>query len=101
MTVFARSAAQADAAATLIANAVNVNHPHVQRTSAREVFPDGDLEQLEVTTDVGELPQEAILMAINQGSRVAARFLELGHIKGALLYLQGQRRAVGHMAIMR
>ena len=42
-TVLAATAAAADAAATLIANAVNVDHPSIERRPARDLDPDSDL----------------------------------------------------------
>ena len=42
-TVLAATAAAADAAATLIANAVNVEHPAIERRPARDLDPDSDL----------------------------------------------------------
>src|SRR5580700_2735609 len=56
VTVLADRAALADAAATIIANAVNLpDHPKVQRVPARDLVPDSDLGDLAVTVDVGEL----------------------------------------------
>ena len=50
VTVLAATAAAADAAATLIANAVNVDHPSIERRPARELDPDSDLVDLPVTS---------------------------------------------------
>ena len=55
-TVLAATAAAADAAATLIANAVNVDHPAIERRPACELDPDSDLLDLPVTVAVGPLP---------------------------------------------
>ncbi|MGP1676440.1 MAG: UPF0280 family protein, partial [Burkholderiales bacterium] len=49
VTVFARDAATADAAATMIANAVNVEHPAISRLPARALRADSDLGELPVT----------------------------------------------------
>ncbi|TGS52683.1 UPF0280 family protein, partial [Mesorhizobium sp. M3A.F.Ca.ET.201.01.1.1] len=44
VTVLARSGAEADAAATLIANAVDLpGHPAIRRVPARDLAPDSDL----------------------------------------------------------
>src|SRR5689334_13601643 len=59
-TVLARDGAAADAAATLIANAVNADHPAITRRSARELDPDSDLGEHLVTVDVGALDGAAI-----------------------------------------
>ena len=50
VTVLARSGAEADAAATLIANAVDLpGHPAIKRMPARELAPDSDLGDRLVT----------------------------------------------------
>ena len=46
VTVLARRAAEADAAATLIANAVDLDHPAIQRRPASSLDPDSDLGEL-------------------------------------------------------
>src|SRR2546427_11515521 len=56
VTVLAHRAAQADAAATVIANAVNLpGHPSILRAPARRIFPDSDLGDLWGTQHVGNL----------------------------------------------
>lgn len=56
VTVLASSAAVADAAATLLANAVDLpGNPKIERTPARELDPDSDLGERLVTTGVGPL----------------------------------------------
>src|SRR5207302_3045389 len=56
VTVLAESAAAADAAATVIANAVDLpGHPAITRVPACELAPDSDLGTRLVTQDVGEL----------------------------------------------
>jgi len=52
-TILARDAATADVAATLVANAVDVDSPAVRRRPARELDPDSDLRDLLVTVSVG------------------------------------------------
>ena len=49
VTVLARDAPAADAAATLIANAVNIDDPAIIRRPARDLDPDSDLGDLPVT----------------------------------------------------
>jgi len=95
VAAFAPRAAEADVAATLIANAVNVEHPAVERRPAGEVFEDGDLGDLPVTVTVGELPPEAVAAALDAGNAVAEQALREGLITGALLFLAGSVRAVG------
>ncbi|WP_204349766.1 hypothetical protein, partial [Klebsiella pneumoniae] len=55
VTVLARDAASADAAATLIANAVDLDHPAIRRRPARNLDPDSDLGDRLVTVGVGDL----------------------------------------------
>lgn len=60
VTVLARDAAAADAAATVIANAVDAEHPAVRRAPAVELDPDSDLGGRLVTVEVGGLPDEVV-----------------------------------------
>ena len=56
VTVLAASASVADAAATLIANAVDIpGHPAIRRTPACDVDPQSDLGERRVTVAVGPL----------------------------------------------
>ena len=56
VTVLARTGAAADAAATIIANAVDLpGHPAITRVPASELAPDSDLGDRLVTTGVGPL----------------------------------------------
>ena len=59
VTVLARTASQADAAATIIANAVDLpGHPAIVRCPANELQPDSDLGARLVTRDVGALSRK-------------------------------------------
>ena len=59
VTVLAKTASQADAAATIIANAVDLpGHPAIIRCPANELQPDSDLGARLVTRDVGALRRE-------------------------------------------
>jgi uncharacterized protein len=95
VTVLAATAAQADAAATVIANAVDVAHPAVQRAPADSLDPDSDLGALPVTVAVGALPAAMIEAALDAGEAEAEMLLQRGLIEGALLVVQGAMRAVG------
>jgi len=95
VTVLARTAAEADAAATMIANEVNIDHPAIARLPAHEVKDDSDLGALPVTVAVGSLPEEAVTQALDNGERQAMRLLQAGLIHGAVLLLQGQIRVIG------
>ncbi len=91
-TVLAATAAAADAAATLIANAVNVDNPAVERRPARDLDPDSDLGDLSVTVAVGTLPLDAVAEALDRGAAEARRLRRSGLIDSAALSLQGEWR---------
>ena len=95
VTVLARTAAQADVAATLIANAVNVDHPAVRRAPAEFIELDSDLGDRLVTVDVGELDDSAIATALRRGEAAANTMWSKGLIVSAALTLQGQTRTTG------
>lgn len=90
VTIVARDAATADAAATLVANAVNVDHPGVQRLPARAVRDDTDLGDLPVTVGVDALPEEAIESALDSGLQAARHMQASGLVHAACLRLQGR-----------
>ncbi len=92
VTVLARTAAAADVAATLIANAVNVEHPAIRRQPAREVKIDSDLGDLPVTVAVGELPHACTTQALENGLALAQSMRSGGLVEAAYLSLQGQTR---------
>jgi len=96
VTVLARTAAVADAAATLIANAVDVEHPSIQRLPARAVKHDSDLGDLPVTVAVGALPRAGIIEALERGRAAASAMLDAGRIEAAYLALQGEIRVAAH-----
>jgi len=89
-TVLARTAAEADAAATIIANAVNVQDERITRMPAWRVRDDSDLGALPVTVDVPELPAAQVRRALQQGLQKAQELQAAGLIWCALLACQGQ-----------
>lgn len=100
VTVLARTAAQADAAATIIANAVDLpDHPSVVRRPANEIQPDNDLGARLITREVRELPLSDIKIALDSGADVARLLLRSGLIDGAALHLQGETRVVALKSI--
>ncbi|RTL61110.1 MAG: UPF0280 family protein [Hyphomicrobiales bacterium] len=101
VTVLAPCAAVADAAATLVANGVDVAVPSIERRRARDLDPDSDLGDLLVTTHVGPLSAAEIARALNAGLLCARRFVEAGHIAGAALMLRGETRTVGAVSTAR
>ena len=96
VTVLARTAAQADAAATVIANAVDLpGHSAIIRSPANELQPDSDLGERLVTRDVGALSEQEIEEALEAGVRRARQLLAAGLIEGAALRLLGEVVVVG------
>ena len=91
-SVLAATAAAADAAATLIANAVNVDTPAIRRQPACEIDPDSDLGGLPVTVAVGELSPALVAEALDRGVLEARRLRLCGIIDSAALSLKGHWR---------
>ena len=94
VTVLAGSAATADAAATLIANDVNVDYPGILKRPAYEVKDESDLGMLPVTVDVPPLPVDQISEALKRGAQTAGNFIRTGKIEAAYLSLQKQTLVV-------
>ncbi len=92
VTVLAGSAATADAAATIIANAIDITSPAVRRAPARSLDPDSDLGDLPVTTDVGSLAEADIAAALAAGAARAQALRHRGLILGCMIVLQGRIR---------
>jgi ApbE superfamily uncharacterized protein (UPF0280 family) len=93
VTVLARTAAQADAAASVIANAVDLpGHPAILRRPATDIDPDSDLGARLVTWDVGALTRREIDSALDAGCMVAEGLRRAGLIVGAALALGGHLR---------
>jgi uncharacterized protein len=95
VTVLAASGAAADAAATMIANAVDVASPAVERRRACDVDDDSDLGARLVTVGVGALPDGAVETALANGAALAGQLAEGGLIWGAVLALRGRYRVAG------
>jgi ApbE superfamily uncharacterized protein (UPF0280 family) len=96
VTVLATSAARADAAASMVANAVDLpGHPSILRRPARDIDPDSDLRERRVTWDVGHLHDAEIAAALDAGQRAADALVAAGLIDGAVLALRGRVRVHG------
>jgi uncharacterized protein len=96
VTVLARTASQADAAATIIANAVDLpGHPAVVRCPANELQPDSDLGARLVTRDLGPLTEGEVEAALGRGASQAQQLFAAGLIEGAALRLLGETVVVG------
>lgn len=97
VTVLARGAAGADAAATIIANAVDLpDHRGIVRVPADDLEPGSDLGHRPVTRRVPVLSGREIAAALEAGMAVALDLRDEGLILGAALHLQGHTRAIGH-----
>ena len=94
VTVLARTAAEADAAATLIANAITVDHPAVERAPACTLREDSDLGARRVTVAVGPLPARARAAALDAGLAEARAMQAAGLVDSARLALQRETRAL-------
>jgi hypothetical protein len=100
VTVLARTASQADAAATIIANAVDLpGHPAVIRCPANGLQPDSDLGSRLVTRDVGPLTEGEVEAALRAGAGQAQQLFAAGLIEGAVLRLLGETVGVGTTGI--
>jgi uncharacterized protein len=88
VTVLARTAAQADAAATVIANAVNIDDPRIERRPANQIKDDTDLGELAVTVNVPPLGAEPVRLALQAGRRRARELQRAGLIHAAVLVCQ-------------
>jgi uncharacterized protein len=90
VTVLAGTAAAADAAATLVANAVVVDSPAIERRRACDLDPDSDLGDRMVTSAVGPLSTDEIDCALATGRAKAEHLLRGGLVRGAALLLRGE-----------
>ncbi len=96
VTVVARTAAMADAAATMIANAVDLpRHPAVIRRPANTLQADTDLGDRLVTTAVGPLTPAEIATAIAGGLRAAEAFRARQLIDSAAIFLHSAVQVTG------
>jgi ApbE superfamily uncharacterized protein (UPF0280 family) len=95
VTVLADKAAMADAAATVVANAVDLpGHPRVERVPACDLAQDNDLGERLVTQSVGQLTPGEIRDALEAGILVAESLCGSGLIRAAALNLDGETRVV-------
>lgn len=97
VTVLARCASVADAAATIIANAVDLpRNPDIRRVPARSIDPDTDLGDRLVTQAVPSLSSDEIRSALEAGAGLAEQLKSEGLIHSAALHLQGETRIVAN-----
>lgn len=96
VTVLAKTAAMADAAATMIANAVDLpGHPAITRCPATDLKADSDLGPRLVTTAVGPLSPRDARRALAPGLALARDLHTRGLIAGAAVFLQAESLTLG------
>ena len=101
VTVLATSASRADAAATVVANAVDVDDPRIVRRPADTIRDDSDLGERLITCAVPRLPEALVAQALERGRRLAQCEIAAGRIVAALLCLQGRAVACGVNALLK
>lgn len=99
VTVLAATAAQADAAATVIANAVNLDDARIVRRPANSLKDDSDLGDMAVTVEVPVLPADAVRRALATGLAQARQLQLRGLIHACALACQGQVVTTGDAAL--
>lgn len=96
VTVLAATSSAADAAATIIANDVDLpGHAAIRRVPASQMQPDSDLGGLPVTVAVDRLQENEVAEALARGAATARELIEHGLISAAALHLQGTTRCEG------
>ncbi len=90
VTVLADHASNADAAATLIANATDIDSPAVERLPANQLDPQSDLGQRPVTTNVKQLKAPEVRAALRAGRTFADQLLERRFIRAYRIALSGE-----------
>ena len=101
VTVLARTSSMADAAATMIANAVNLpGHPSIRRVPACDVQAESDLGGRLVTIDVGPLSDHDVSTALDRGLAAAQTFRASGLIESAALFLNSDMRVLGPLHLL-
>lgn len=95
VTVLAATAAQADIAATLIANEVDLPRSiKVRRAPAAALYPDSDLGQRRVTVEVAQLTAREVNTALARGLEFAGQLQMRGLIVAATLGLNDEIRTL-------
>ncbi|MDR7124313.1 UPF0280 family protein [Pseudotabrizicola sp. 4114] len=100
VSVLAKTAAIADAAATMIANAVDLpGHPGISRRPAVELQADSDLGTRLVTVGVAGLSADDIDRALRDGETVARAYRSRGLIEAAAVFLHPEMRTLGPLSL--
>ena len=90
VVAIAETAAQADACATMLANAINADHPEIIRTRAELIDPQTDIKGQQVTVRVGELDDNTIKHALQAGQHKFFQYKERGLLLGVIMAAKGQ-----------
>lgn len=99
VTVLAPTASVADAAATVIGNAVDIDSTAVRRRPANDVRDDSDLGDRLVTVGVAPLSADELGAALAAGVREAEAQIAAGRVVAAVLQLQGRVFVCGTIAV--
>jgi hypothetical protein len=86
-----RARALADAAATILAGACQVDAPGVTRVPATQLDPQTDVPELMVTTQVRDLSEAQARQALAGGEAMARRLLLALPLKGAHFSVAGRK----------
>ena len=100
-TILAPTASAADAAATVVANAVDVDAPGILRRPAKDLRDDSDLGAIPVTVAVPALTERDVDAALDAGAAQAEHEIAAGRIVAAILQLQGRVRVCGTITMSR
>jgi uncharacterized protein len=101
VTVLAASASAADAAATIVANAVDLpGHPAIRRAPANAFDLQSDLGEKLVTREVASLNADEVDAALARGWHEAERLRQAGRIVAAALHLQGETLVCGALSTL-
>lgn len=97
VAVLAKKAAIADAAATFLGNKTFINSPEVKKVAAESIYPDTDLQGVEVTASVGALSEGEIETALSKGKTEALRLMERKLIYGAIFSVKDHVDRLGYL----
>ena len=89
VTVIAGTGAIADAAATLICNATNVESDQVLRRKAGEIDPCSDIPDEWVTVEIGALDESLIRESLARGLALARELKENNSIRDGIIVMKG------------
>jgi len=102
VTCLATNAAAADAAATVVANDIDLpGHPAITRQAAVSLQPDSDLGHRPVTVAVEPLSDAEITIALERGRLRAERLIADRLIAGASMFLKGRNEIAGTVELNR